>query len=141
MSGPDAYDAMKTAVFRHVARFRAMDTPSFVERCADMWKDAEAQIGSDGTLGEAMERLAALGSIEACAAMAVMGVGEDRVIAALRVVAERSPDVVEGMQVEALTMIFEQWADEEVAAGRMTVTLGSNGQRLYSTVERKGSAA
>lgn len=141
MSGAGAYDAMKAAVFDHVAHLRAMDTPSFVRRCGEMWRDAEALIGSDGTMGEAMERLAALGSIEACAAMAVMGVEDKRVIAALRAVAERSPDVVEGIQIEALTTIFEEWADEEVQAGRMTVTIGNEGQKLYWTVDRKKGRA
>jgi hypothetical protein len=135
-----AYDAMKAALAAHVARFRAMDTPSFVKRCAAMWHDAEPEIGRGGTLGKAMERLAALGSIEACAALAVMGVGEKRVITALRAVAERSPDVVEGCKIEALAMLFEEWADEEVKAGRMTVAIGEGGVKLYSTVRGKDSS-
>lgn len=141
MSSTGAYDAMKAALSDQVARFRAMDTPSFVKRCVAMWVEAEAQIGSDGTIGEAMERLAALGSIEACAAMAVMGIEDERLIAAMRTVAERSPDIIEGLQIEALTAMFEEWADEEVEAGRMTVTIGEDGKKLYWTVDKKGRAA
>lgn len=127
-----AYAAFKHAVEHHVSRFRAMATPDFIARCMDMISEApDLDPSPEQTISELLERLARDGSIEAAAALAVMGVDEQRLIALLRGLLERSPDAVEGCQVEALVIMFEEWADEEVAAGRMTVTVGPDGKKLY----------
>jgi hypothetical protein len=73
------------------------------------------------------------GSIEAAAALAAIGADHDTVAAALRELVARYSDVKEGIEIEALALEFEEWADGEVAAGRMTVTRGPNGEKLYGT--------
>jgi hypothetical protein len=49
---------------------------------------------------------------------------------AMKALVDRSADLTEG-QIEALSAELEKWADGEVAAGRMTVTRGPKGEKLY----------
>jgi hypothetical protein len=135
-AGTIAFEALKRTLIGTVEIMRALPQVELVRRCAEIVGEIEAP--PETTIGEMLIMAASQGSIEAIAAMAAIGMPDERVLEALRGIADRSPDVCEGAQVEALAVMFEEVADEEVAAGRMTVSIGPKGEKLYAPVHKRG---
>lgn len=127
-AGTAAFEALKRTLTDTVKAMRALPQVELVRRCAEIVGEVEAP--PETTIGEMLIMAAGQGSIEATAAMAAIGMPDERVLEALRAIADRSPDVCEGAQIEALAIMFEEFADEEVAAGRMTVSIGPKGEKL-----------
>lgn len=128
-----AWRQFKQAVQASARRWRAMTTPDLVRNIVAMADESGLAFNEQTIIRDILKQLAALGSIEAVGAMVATGVPDDEVAAAMSAVIHRSPDAVEGCAVESLTHEMERWADEEVAAGRMTkVWDKAKGCWLYS---------
>jgi hypothetical protein len=128
-----AVDNLKRALFAAVDRYRAMSKVEFVEALVGLCKESQS-ISDDVTMQQAMTALAAAGSIDAVAALVVMGSPDEVVIAALKSVVQRSEDAHEGVVLEGLTIVVEEWLDDEIAAGRMVATIDpATGKKIYSS--------
>lgn len=66
---------------------------------------------------------------------------QEQTTEALLCLCERSEDIKEGMLVAGLTVVFEEWAEEEIAAGRMTkARCPKTGKWLYSKSDKNGGS-
>lgn len=138
-SGTTAYLAFKAEMTRRCEELRRLPKAEYLRRCLEIAGVDQSGEDGDVTVGEALERAAREGSIEACAALFLMLDERDpRTLAAICAAAERSPDVMEGLQIEALAGMFEEWADEEVRAGRATSIVGPDGRKLYAFGKKRG---
>jgi len=128
-----ALESFKVALDRHVDELTELDHVDLVARCVELCESHT--VDESATIGDALLAVVRCGSIEAAAALVVIGAAHAAIATALRELAQRYPDVKEGLQIEALTHMLEEFADGEVAAGRMTVARGPNGEKLYGSPE------
>jgi hypothetical protein len=135
MSDQESLDALRERLNVSVMRMRLMSTEQLLEACMEIVEPI-APGTKDLLLADALVLRAGEGSIEAAAALFAMNAPEEKCLDALKALLRRNPAVGEAYQVELLTRMFTEFADEEVAAGRMTVTVGPKGERLYGSATR-----
>jgi hypothetical protein len=128
----DLFARMKAAVFAHADQLHAMDEVAFMTRCVEISEPFVTDPAD--TLGVLLGRAAEAGSLEAAAAMSVMGMTDEEVAAALVQLVQRYPDLAEAVKIGGITIVVEEWLEEEVAAGRMFITIGPKGEKLYSSI-------
>jgi hypothetical protein len=136
MSGQpgQTYRQFRDATTAAVRRFRAMSEKEFVTACSVLAAGDDVDPDHE-QLGDIMVKRARQGSIDACAALIVMGAGKRRIAAAFRGIVDRSADLQADAQFEALVYLLEQHCEKEVAAGRMARVIDpKTGQTLYRTV-------
>lgn len=124
-------DAFRTALRTSIETFRVMSQREFEGALFEICQ--QAGVDPTTTIAAALKILAGQGCIEAVAAMIVMNLPDKKVREAIKALLARTPDVVDGLVLEELTMHFEEYADAEVEAGRMTVSIDPvTGRKLYS---------
>jgi hypothetical protein len=133
-----AYKSLKAALQGAITTFDRMETDDLLRAAIALVEESGVEYAQQETIPAVLRRVAELGSIDAVAIMAVMGCPLAEVTDVLRALAMRSQDVLEGIQQEALVTIFEEWAEEEIVAGRMFKTVcPTTGKTLYGSVEKK----
>jgi hypothetical protein len=133
-----AYESFKVAVIGAISKYDRMETDDLLRAAISLVDESGVEFNKQETIPAVLRRVAEEGSIDAVAIMAVMGCPLHEITDVLRAVAHRSEDVRQGIENEALVMVFEEWAEEEVAAGRMTKTVcPKTGVNLYGSVEKK----
>lgn len=133
-----AVKSMEAALRRLCDKYSRLETPDLLAAALAAVDESGVEYTKTETIPTVLKRLAALGSIDAVALMVVLGCPQIDVAAALRAVIDRSEDVTEGLQHAALVKLFEEWAEKEIAAGRMSKTLcPKTGVYLYHQVEKK----
>lgn len=138
MSDQRSLDALRDELKACVMRLRLMSTDELVERCVALCEPFAP--GTENVLLiDALVLRAGDGSIEAAAALFAVSAPEAHCLDALKRLFRRNPAVVEAYQTEMLTQMFTDFAEGEVAAGRMTVTIGPKGERLYGSAPKKRS--
>lgn len=129
--GPDALRAKLNA---EVDRYFAMEQDDFLAVCVALATDSGLEFDEQLTMRQIMLLLARMGSTEAVAAMVVMGAPHEDILEALQALAGRNPEIMQGIVTEQLVEMFEEFADAEVKAGRMTVTIDpATGHKLYGS--------
>lgn len=137
MSG-QAYKSMKAALESTVAKFGRMETDDLLRASIEVVKESGVEYSKEETIPAVLHRVAELGSIDAVAIMVALGCSQQQVAEALHAVVLRSEDVTQAVATESLAMMIEEWAEKEVAAGRMIRTVcPKTGENLYQSVKQK----
>lgn len=126
---------MKDALLQATMRMRLLSTHDLIKRAMQICEPVVP--GSDMLVVDALMLRAGDGSIDAVAALVALYASERHIIDALKMLANRYPDIIEGLQIEALTAMFEEYAEDEIAAGRMTKARGPDGRWLYSMTGKR----
>jgi hypothetical protein len=133
-----AVKSMDAALRRLCGKYSRMETEDLLAAALAAIDESGIEYTEKETIPTVLKRLAELGSIDAVALMVVMGCPQNDVAQALRAMVDRSADIIEGLQQAALVKLFEDWAEGEIAAGRMSKTLcPKTGVYLYHQVEKK----
>lgn len=132
--GELAPDALRAKLNAEIDRYFAMERDDFIAACVLLATDSGTEFDEDLTMAQIMLSLASMGSTEAIAAMVVMGAPHDDILEALKSLAGRNPEIMQGIMKEQLVEMVEEFADAEVAAGRMTATIDpATGKKLYGS--------
>lgn len=119
------------AIERRVEYFARLGPYAFT-RAADALR-AEANPLPHETMGVCLMRLAEQGSIDAVAILIVGGCPSEMSTKAALAIVQRSQDLVDDLILTELVRMAEEFAEAEVAAGRMFVTEDPyTGRKLYS---------
>jgi hypothetical protein len=133
-----AVRSLEAALMAAGRKYMKMTTDDVLSAAVDLADESGIEFDKTETIVAVLQRVATLGSIDAVAIMVALGCSQESCAEALRGVSERSSDVMEGMLVEGLTTVVEEWLEGEVAAGRMRKTIcPETKQPLYWTVEEK----
>lgn len=133
-----AYLSFQAALKSKIQRYTLMDGDGLCEAAVTLIEESGIDHEQSETIGVLLARVAALGSLDAVGIMSAIGCPEDAVVDALHSIVERSEDVSNGVAVESLAILFEDWADAQVTAGRMIRTVcPDTGRNLYQSVEKK----
>lgn len=133
-----AYKNFVQALESTVIRFAKMGVDGRLAAAIKLIDESGVEHSINDDLVSVLGRIAELGSIDAAALMIGLGGNHQQVLEALRSIAARSKDVVDGLAHDALVTKFEEWAEQEIAAGRMTKTLDpETGRYLYRSIEDK----
>lgn len=133
-----AVQSLDVALRQRVKHFGDLEGDQIAQAAVDLIEESEATFERCETIPAVLARVAALGSVDAVALMVVMGCTQEQVACALRDLAMRSEDIKDGLLVAALTAEVEEFAEGEIAAGRMTkARCPKTGAWLYSSVDKK----
>jgi len=122
------------AIDRRVMRYVRLDAFAFTKAVDALC--AEAAPAPDETIGDSLIRLAKLGSVDAVAALIAGRASQDVALKAALAVARRSPDLIDDLILTSLVEMAEERFEQEVAAGRMTVTEDPyTGEKIYSVIK------
>jgi hypothetical protein len=133
-----AYLSFQAVLQSKVQHYQRLDGDQLCAASVKLIRESGIEFDEQEKIGNLLARVAALGSFDAVAIMSALGCPEEAVVDALHSVAERSDDVMNGIAVESLAILFEEWADAEAAAGRMVKTVcPETGRNLYQPAERK----
>lgn len=143
-AAPTASQIFAAALQREIETFKGLDQHAFMQALVDIVTVPECDPDPDRLMVAHLSDRAAEGSLRAVAALLVMSWSmpqlEQRAHDATKAAAERSPDVIEAATLDVLTQMFEEIAEEEVAAGRMLRTVDPDtGHNLYAPAPRKRS--
>ncbi|MHC2250994.1 hypothetical protein ACVILK_000686 [Bradyrhizobium embrapense] len=136
--GEQALQSLEAALRSKVEQYSKLGYLDLVQTAIDLIDESAVEYDRTETIPVVLARLAAMGSIDAVAVMSCLGCAEDQVADALQSLSERSPDVMDGLLFVGLARVVEDWAESEVAAGRMTKTICPNtGKPLYGSAPKK----
>lgn len=141
MSDTPTIDGFRRAFAAAVHRYRAMTPTQFLKAIQTLCNDS--LIGSRRSV---LKVLAKAGSIDAAAILLVLcdhkPEPDKDALAAIAAIVKRSEDIKNELYVSNLAKMLEEWGDEEVAAGRMTVQVDpTTGRKLYGSAKSEGSAS
>ena len=133
-----AVESLQAALMERTRHFIRMDGLELLRSAVDLIRESGVEFKDRDKIPVILACVAAAGSIDAVAMMVAMGCSQDEAATALLHLAERSDDLKEGLHVAGLAAVFEEWAEQEIKAGRMTKCVcPKTGKTLYSTVEGK----
>lgn len=125
-------ERLKEVVGQKVEMLLAAEDP--LRSAAALITDSGIEVEDHDLVVDLLAKVAAQGSIDAVALMVALGAPERLTAQALADLVRRSPDLVEEVRVNELTRMLEEFAEEEIAAGRMTKTKDpKTGRWLYQT--------
>ena len=131
----DPLDILKDGIQRELNLLPKGDAPKLVAAAMELILESEVEYEGEELLLAVLQRVAKLGSIKAVAIIIEFGFPKEDVSEAITSVVHRNAELREAAEVRALTLMFEEWAEEEVKAGRMRKTVDpETGQALYQTV-------
>lgn len=133
-----AVESLEAALKQAVRKYSRMSTDDLMEAIVAAINESDLEHSDRESIAQLLLQLASQGSIDAVAMMIAAGCSHKLAARALGLLAERSEDVKEGMVLAGLTAMVEEWAEGEVAAGRMIRTkCPKTGKNLYQSVEKK----
>lgn len=128
---------LRAAISDAIIARRSMTPKEIVAASIKLISESGQEFPFGMPVGEALAALAGIGSVEAIALLVVSGVDLDDLTAAITAFVDRAQAIKEDLAVEHLTVELEQFAEGEVAAGRMTKTkCPKTGRWLYATVDK-----
>lgn len=133
-----AVQSLESALLERTRHFSRMSGDDLLKASIDLIRESDVEFTEAEKIPAILARVAAAGSIDAVAMMVAMGCAQEDVASALLQMAERSEDLMDGLMRAGLAATFEEWAEEEIKAGRMIKHIcPESGKALYSTVEHK----
>jgi hypothetical protein len=137
--GQQAVKSLQAALMQAVKKYKGMDSDGLLYAIGELAEESGLEFDDKREpVSDVLLRIAGQGSIDAVALFVCVGADEARIADALRLISERSKDVLDGMVFEGLVTLFEEWAEGEIAAGRMLKTkCQESGRYLYQSVEKK----